>query len=72
VAVSIFILLFIRSFFLNWCIQNSNKKIFKDALDALVFASMDSYKFQSSGSALDKVSQDIGMLDSNLAANIDM
>jgi len=72
IAVSIFILLLIRTFFLNWCIQNSNKKIFKDALDSLVFASMDSYRSQSSGSALDKVTQDIGMLDSNLFTNIDM
>jgi ABC-type bacteriocin/lantibiotic exporter with double-glycine peptidase domain len=72
IAFCIFILLLVRTYFLNLCIKNSNKQLFKRAMGALVYAALPSFQRESSGSSLDKLSQDIGMLDSNISANLEI
>jgi ABC-type multidrug transport system fused ATPase/permease subunit len=67
IAVCIFVFTWVRDYFLNLCLYCSNKKLYKDAIHALVYASLKSFKNKNSGDSLDKFSQDLVVLDNNLS-----
>lgn len=52
-----------RVFFLNVCVQHSNKQIFKDMTYSLLKGSMAYYTGKSSGVVLDKYAVDLAALD---------
>ena len=58
--------IWVRTFFLNYLIQTSNRQIFKDMTYSLMKSSLKYYKGRSSSDVLEKYAVDLGSLDSIL------
>jgi len=65
-----FLLLWLRVFLLNACVQFSNKQLFKDMTFALMRTSLSYFKGKSSGDILAKYAIYLGTLDVNIVYNI--
>ena len=61
----------LRVFFLNYVVQNSNRKLFKDMTYSLMKGSLNYYKGRSSGAVLDKYTVDLGSLDSSAIQHLE-
>ena len=57
ITILFFLLQWMRVFFLNLCLQLSNRELYRKVSQALVFSSLGSYKQEGSGEVLDKFSQ---------------
>lgn len=70
IAFAVFILYWLKFFFLNVCIQMCNQALHSKAIKAVVGSYLNGFSKESLDEILNKFSSDLGVLDVDLVKNI--